>query len=84
MKLYPPMYPGESILHPGKLPGGDFGSVWAKAALWTGFVRSNTAAAKRPEFGIDVLAVEQQARAARNARIASQIKSYFTAKKRQS
>jgi len=84
MKLYPPIYPGESILHPGTLPGGDFDSVWAKAALLAGFVRSNKAADDRPVFSVDALAVEQEARAARNAWIASQLKSYFSSKKRKS
>lgn len=79
MKLYPPIYPGESILHPGTLPGGDFDSVWSKAALLSGFVRSNTGADSRPDFSIDVLAVEQQARAARNAWIAAKLKSYYAA-----
>ncbi len=79
MRLYPPIYPGESILHPGKLPGGDFDGVWAKAALLADFVRGNTTANDRPEFGVDVLAVEQQARAARNEWIAIQLKSYYAA-----
>lgn len=79
MNLYPPIYPGESILHPSTFPGGNFDSIWDKAALHVGFVHSNINVDTKPEIGFDLLAIEQQARAARNAWIASELKSAYAA-----
>jgi hypothetical protein len=79
MKIYPPLYPGESFFHPGTVPGGDVESIWPAAALRAAFVRSNTAAPTRPDNEFDVLGIEQQARAARNAWIAGRLKFYYAA-----
>lgn len=79
MKLYPPIYPGESIFHPGPFPGGDIDGSWARAALRSFFVRSNRRAQAIPEIGFDVLAIEHRARAARSAWIAGELKSAFAA-----
>ncbi len=77
MKFYPPIYPGESLFHPGKFPGGDADGAWTAAAFLSFFVRSNTRPEAIPEVSVNVLAVEQQARAARNAWIAGELKSYY-------
>ncbi len=77
MKFYPPIYPGESILQPGTVPGGELESEWTHAALKVPFVRSSMGAKRAPEAGIDLIAIEEQARAARSAWIGSQIKSLY-------
>lgn len=79
MKLYPPMYPGDSILQPATVPGGDAKSVWSTASLRASFVRSNNAVESAPDAGVDLIAIEAQARAARNAWVGSKLKSYYQA-----
>lgn len=79
MKLYPPIYPGDSFLQPGKVPGGDAEGSWNAAALRMFVVRSNMRADREPEFMLDFTAIEQQARAARSAWIGSKLKSYYQA-----
>jgi hypothetical protein len=79
MRLYPPMYPGDSILQPGTVPGGGIASTRAVAIFRTSFVRSNIRAESVPEARVDVAAIEQQARAARSVWIGSKLKSYYEA-----
>ena len=79
MKLYPPIYPGESLFHPGTFPGGDIKSIWPAAIFGTGFVRSKSNVPARPDIRFDPLAIEQQARFARNEWIASRLKFYYAA-----
>lgn len=79
MKLYPPIYPGDSILQPGTVPGSDAETVTAEAAFQAGFVRSSIAFEGAPESSIDMVSIEEQARAARSAWIGSQLKSFYAA-----
>ena len=79
MKLYPPIYPGDNILQPGQVPGGDVESEWTKTALKAPFVRSTISADGKLESKIDLVAIEEQARAARSAWIGSQLKSLYAA-----
>ncbi|MBE0619214.1 MAG: hypothetical protein IH605_01350 [Burkholderiales bacterium] len=77
MKLYPPMYPGDSILHPGSVPGGDVEDTGAKAAIQPLFVRSSISEKSAPESRIDLVAIEERARAARSAWIGGQLKTLY-------
>jgi hypothetical protein len=79
MKSYPSVYPGDNILQPGKVPGSDVESEWTTAALRVPFVHSSMRADGKLESRIDLVAVEEQARAARSAWIGSQLKTLFAA-----
>lgn len=79
MRLYPQMYPGDSILQPGAVPGGEAVKAWNAAPSRTYFVRSNIDAESAPELEVDVATLERQARAARAAWIGSKLKSYYEA-----
>jgi hypothetical protein len=79
MRLYPPMYPGDSILQPGTVPGGDAMSAWDVAVSRTPFVRSNVRAQIALELGVDAAAPDGQARATRRVWVGSKLKSYYEA-----
>ena len=66
MRLYPPMYPGDSFLEPGTAPGSDAPWAWETVAFRAHFVRSNMPAEAAPEAGVDVAAIERQASAAQS------------------
>jgi hypothetical protein len=73
------MYPGDSFLEPGTVPGSDAPGAWETVAFRATFVRSNMPAEAAPEAGVDVAAIERQASAARAAWIGSKLKSYYEA-----
>jgi len=79
MQFYPPMYPGDSILQPATVPGGNAKTVWNSAPFRASFVRSSIAVESAPESRIDLVAIEEQARAARSAWVGSKLKSYYQA-----
>lgn len=79
MKLYPAIYPGDSILQPGKFPGGDALSSWNAAAFGALFVRGNTVVERTPDSFIDLIGIEQRARAARSAWIGGKMKAFYAA-----
>ncbi len=79
MRLYSPMYPGDSILQPGSVPGSDTVSAWNPPDFQTHFVRSNMRTESVPEPGVDVAAIERQAGAARSAWVGSKLKSFYEA-----
>lgn len=79
MRLYPPMYPGDSILQPGTFSGDDASGALRTAAFRTHFVRSNMSAESALELEVDIPTIERQARAARAAWIGSKLKSYYEA-----
>ena len=76
MKLYPPIYPGDSMLRPGTVAGGSIVSAWEALAFRAQIVRSNMHVSGALEPSIDMVAIEQGARAARSAWIGKQL-SYF-------
>ena len=82
MKLYAPIYPGDSMLQPGEVPGGDSESEWTKAALGASFVHSTIGQDGESEPRIDLIDIEERARAARSAWIGSQLKSLYAALER--
>ena len=79
MKLYPPIYPGDNILQPGEAPGGDVESEWTEAALRVPFVHSSMGTDGKLESRIDLIEIEEQARAARSAWVGSHLKSLYAA-----
>ena len=79
MKLYPPIYPGDSILRPGTVPGESISTAWEALAFRAPIVRSNMRAASVPESRIDIAVIEQQARAARNVWIGNELKQLYRA-----
>jgi hypothetical protein len=79
MRLYPPIYPGDSILQPGIFPGGDAVSTWERALSRTPFVRSNIRAESAPETGVDAGTRARQARVGRSVWVGSKLKSYYEA-----
>jgi len=68
MKLYPPIYPGDSILQPGTVPGGDIGSATDAAIFKPPISRSNIRAESAAEAGVDASALGRQGRARLPAR----------------
>src|SRR5476649_2231772 len=79
MRLYPPIYPGDNILQPGTVPGGDTMSAWDAAVSRAPFVRNNMRAESAPERGVDAAALQRQARATSRVWVGSKLKSYYEA-----
>jgi hypothetical protein len=79
MRVYVPMYEGDSIIHAGPVPGGDIASAWETAISKTPFVQSNIGADSVSEPSLDTAALERRARAARSAWVGSKLKSFYQA-----
>lgn len=79
MRLYPPMYPGDSMLQLRTVPGGGVMTVWKTACSRASFVRGNIGVESVLEPVVDVGEIERQARAARSAWVGSKLKSYYQA-----
>lgn len=77
MRLYPQMYPGDSILRSGTVPGGEAVKAWNAAAFRTNLVRSNIGADSVPKLEVDIATRVRQAGAARAAWIGCKLKSYY-------
>jgi hypothetical protein len=77
MRVYVPMYEGDSIIHAGPVPGGDIASAWETAISKTSFVQSNRGADSVSESSLDTAALEQRARTARSAWVGSKLKSFY-------
>jgi hypothetical protein len=78
MRLYPPIYPGDSILQAGKFPGGDFVSAWSEAIFRLPFVRSKIHAKRTFEAQAEGVQ-KRPARAAPNGWVGSKLKPYYEA-----
>jgi hypothetical protein len=63
MRLYPPIYLGDSILQPGTVPGGDAVCASDAGIFRTPFLRSNIRVESAAEAGADIAALERQGRA---------------------
>ncbi len=79
MRLYPPMYPGDSMLRPGTVPGGDIVSAWNTAMFRIPFVRSKIRAEEASGVGAEAAAPKRHARATPGVWVGSQLKPYFEA-----
>ena len=78
MRLYAPLYEGDSILRPDAALGESPVKVFSTSAP-TDFVRSNIQAEAANETVLDIHAIEQLARAHRSMVMAKLIKSMFKA-----
>lgn len=77
MRLSLPMFPGGSIVQPGTVPGDAARTARNSAFFRTDFVHSNIGAEGEPEPVIDFSAIEERARAERDAWVGSKLKSFY-------
>ena len=77
MRLYAPLYEGDSILRPDAAFGEPTAKVFRSPAPSTNFVRSNIQVEAANETVLDIHAIEQIARRQRSAEIARMLKSLF-------
>ena len=79
MRLYDPLYEGDSILRPDAAFDEPAARVFRAPAPAPGFVRSNIQVEAANETALDIHAIEQVARSQRSAEIARMLKALFTA-----
>lgn len=79
MRLYAPLYEGDSILRPDAAFGEPAVKVFKSPAPARDFVRSNIEAEAANETVLDIHAIEQIARDHRNAEVARLVKGMFKA-----
>ena len=78
MRLYAPLYEGDSLLRPDAALGERAVTVFKIPAPAVGFVRSNNTAEAANETALDLHAIEQTARAVRGSELARLLKgAYF-------
>jgi|GEM_PF-2544996 len=70
MRLYAPLYEGDSFLRPGSAIGAPVRTVFRTPALAPDFVRSNIQAEAAELTALDLQAIVQGARVLRNAELA--------------
>lgn len=78
MRLYAPMYEGDSFLRPDAAIGARVGRSFKMPSTATEFVRSNTQVEAANQTALDILAVEQTARALRSAEVARLLRIAYT------
>lgn len=79
MRLYAPLYEGDSILRPDAAFGEPTVKVFKSPAPAANIVRSNIQVEAANETALDIHAIEQLARLRRNAEIARMLKALFKA-----
>ena len=79
MRFYPPIYPGDSILHPGTFPGASLPDTRKSASFRTAFVHSSITGADVPALELDLETIKARARRARVAWVGNKLKSLFKA-----
>lgn len=79
MRLYAPLYEGDSILRPDAAFGEPAVKVFRSPAPAADFVRSNIQAEAANETALDIHAIEQLARRHRSVVLARMLKTLFTA-----
>lgn len=79
MRLYAPLYEGDSILRPDAAFGEPAVKVFKSPAPAQDFVHSNIQAEAANETALDIHAIEQLARRHRNAELARLLKAAYTA-----
>jgi len=79
MRLYAPLYEGDSILRPDAAFGEPAIKVFKSPAPAPSFVQSNIQRAAANETALDIHAIEQIARGRRNLELARMLKTMFTA-----
>lgn len=79
MRLYAPLYEGDSILRPDAALGEPAVRVFRSPPPAPEFVRSNIQEEAAQETALDIHAIEQIARNHRNTEIARMLRAMFTA-----
>jgi hypothetical protein len=79
MRLYAPLYEGDSILRPDAAFGEPAVSSFKRSVSGLDFVRSNIQVAAANETALDLHAVEQNARSLRSAEIARLLRAGYDA-----
>jgi hypothetical protein len=79
MRLYAPLYEGDSILRPDAALGEPAAKVLRAPAAKVDFVHSNIQVEAANQTQLDIHAIEQTARALRSAEFARLLKKMFTA-----
>ncbi|MGP1676416.1 MAG: RSP_7527 family protein [Burkholderiales bacterium] len=79
MRLYAPLYEGDSMLRPDAAFGEPAVKVFKSPAPAPRFVRSNIQVEAANETALDIHAIEQIARRQRSVEIARMLKALFTA-----
>lgn len=79
MRLYAPLYEGDSILRPDASIGEPAVKVFRSAAPVANFVRSNIQAEAANETELDINTIQQIANGLRNAEIARLLNKMFAA-----
>ena len=79
MRLYAPMYEGDSFLRPDSAIGASGRAAFKAPFLAPKFVRSNMGAEAANQTALDIHAIEQTARVLRSAKRASLLRGAFTA-----
>lgn len=79
MRLYAPLYEGDSILRPDAAIGEATVKVFKTPAPTVDFVRSNMQADAANETALDIHAIEQLARHQRSVELGRWVKSVFAA-----
>ena len=79
MRLYAPLYEGDSFLPPDAAIGAPVRTVFKAPATTVDFVRSNNKVETANETVLDLHAIEQTAQAMRGAEIARLLKAAYNA-----
>ena len=79
MRLYAPLYEGDSLLRPDATIGAPVRTVFKTPDSAPDFVRSNIQAEAANATALDLHAIEQTARAMHGAEVARLLKSAYTA-----
>jgi hypothetical protein len=79
MRLYAPMYEGDSLLRPDAAIGTSVRTVFKTPAPAIDFVRSNIRAGAANETVLDLVAIEQAARVMRGVELGRLLKTAYTA-----
>jgi len=77
MRLYAPMYEGDSILRPDAAIGGPARTLFKAPAPATDFVRSNIQLAAANETALDIHAIEHSAHVLRSVELARLLKRAY-------
>ena len=79
MRLYAPLYEGDSFLRPDAAIGASIRKVFKAPAPAAAFVRSNIQVEAANEAALDLPAIERAAHAMRSAEVARLLKAAYTA-----
>jgi hypothetical protein len=79
MRLYIPIYPGDSVQEPGIIPGGDAVNSWKIPLFWPILVRRTMRAGKNSVAAANADRPEQRMPAKQGAWVGSKLKFYYEA-----